>query len=157
MTRWQKGEATIERLLAAGELQSVTGANADGQPWITKARRVLTSAAGLCETDPESAYLLAYDAARFACAALLTHQGLRATSAGGHYAIDVAVREQFGGPFEEFGGLRRQRNELAYQFVTDSVSSADASRAVSLSKKLVDTAEQMLPHLGLFSTGRGGG
>jgi hypothetical protein len=156
MTRWRKGEASIERLLAAGELQSVTGARADGQPRIAKARRVLVSAAGLRDSDPESAYVLAYDAARFACAALLTHQGLRATSAGGHYAIDVAVREQFSGPFEDFGGLRRQRNELEYQLVTDVVSSTDASRAIDLANKLVNTAEQMLPHLGLFSTGHTG-
>lgn len=154
MNRWQKGEASIERLLAAGELQGVIGAQADGQPWIAKARRVLVSAAGLCETDPESAYVLAYDAARFACTALLAHQGLRPTSTGGHYAIDVAVREQFGGSFEEFGGLRRQRNELEYQFVSDSVSTEDASRAVRLADSLVDTAEQILPHLGHFSTGR---
>lgn len=156
MTRWRKGEASIERLLASGELQSLTGTHADGQPWIARARRVLVSAGGLCEVDPESAYVLAYDGARFACAALLAHQGLRATSTGGHYAIDVAVREQFGGPFEEFGGLRRQRNELEYQLVTDTVSPQDASRAVSLASELVDTAEQMLPHLGLFSTGRAG-
>jgi len=30
MTRWQRGEADIERLLAQGELQSLTGAAADG-------------------------------------------------------------------------------------------------------------------------------
>jgi hypothetical protein len=154
VTRWRKGEATIERLLAAGELQRVTGAQADGQAWITKARRVLVSAAGLCDPDPESGYVLAYDAARFACAALLTHQGLRATSAGGHFAVDVAVREQFGGPFEEFGGLRRQRNELEYRSATDPVSADDANHAVSLATKLVDASEpeQMLPHVGLVST-----
>jgi hypothetical protein len=128
-----------------------------GQPWIAKARRVLVSATGLRDSDPESAYVLAYDAARFACAALLTHQGLRATSSGGHYAIDVAVREQFGGPFEDFGGLRRQRNELEYQLITDTVSSTDANRAIDLANKIVNTAEQMLPHLGIFSTGHSGG
>jgi hypothetical protein len=77
VSRWLKGEATIERLLADGELQTVTGAQADGQPWIAKARRTSASAAELTDTDPDSAYVLAYDAARFACLALLTHQGLR--------------------------------------------------------------------------------
>ena len=58
MGRWLKGEATIERLLADGELQQVTGAHADGQPWIAKARRTCASAAELVKTDPDSAYVL---------------------------------------------------------------------------------------------------
>jgi hypothetical protein len=44
MSRSSKGEATIERLLADGEPQSVTGAQADGQPWIARARRTCASA-----------------------------------------------------------------------------------------------------------------
>lgn len=79
------------------------GAQADGQPWIAKARRTLASASELVHSDPDSAYILAYDAARFACTAVLSHQGLRPTTAGGHYAVDTAVRDQFGGPFEKFG------------------------------------------------------
>lgn len=151
--RWQKGEAATERLLANGELQTVTGAHANGEPWLVKARRTLTSAAGLADADPDSAYILAYDAARFACTALLNHQGLRPTTTGGHYAVDVAVREQFGDRFEQFGGLRRQRNELEYKFAADSVTASDAGGAVSVAEKLVDVAEQLLPHLGLFRTG----
>jgi hypothetical protein len=151
VSRWSKGEATVERLLSDGELQAVTGAQADGQPWIARARRTCTSAAELTETDPDSAYVLAYDAARFACVALLTHQGLRPTTAGGHYAVDVAVREQFGGPFEQFGALRRQRNELEYPtLATDTLTSSDADTAVVITNKLIDAAERMLPHLGIF-------
>jgi hypothetical protein len=154
MTRWRKGEATIEGLLAAGELEAVIGAQADGQPWIAKARRTLGSATELVGSDPDSAYILAYDAARFACTGMLSHQGLRPTTAGGHYAVDVAVREQFGGPFEKFGGLRRQRNELEYPtFATDSLTSADVTAAVALVKEIIDAADQMLTHLGLFATG----
>ena len=151
MSRWQKGEAAIEQLAADGELQQVTGAQADGQPWIAKARRTRASAAELINSDPDSAYILAYDAARFACVALLTHQGLRPTTTGGHYAVDVAVREQFGGPFEQFGALRRQRNELEYpSLATDTLTPSDADTAVAITTKLVDAAERMLPHLGLF-------
>jgi hypothetical protein len=151
MSRWQKGEATIERLLADGELQQVTGAQADGQPWISKARRTCASAAELIDSDPDSAYVLAYDAARFACVALLTHQGLRPTTTGGHYAVDLAVREQFGGPFEQFGALRRQRNELEYpSLATDTLTPSDADTAVTITTKLIDAAERMLPHVRLF-------
>jgi hypothetical protein len=80
MKRWQRGEATIERLIAGGELQTVTGAAADGAPWLAKARRTLATAAGAVDTDPDSAFTLAYDAARFACVALLGQQGLRSTT-----------------------------------------------------------------------------
>lgn len=151
MSRWTRGEAVIERLLTQGELELVKGAQADGSPWIAKARRTLTSAGELSGDDPDNAYVLAYDAARFACTALLTHQGLRPTTAGGHYAVDVAVREQFGGPFQQFGGMRRQRNELEYpQFATENLSTNDAEEALSLARELIDRAEQMLEHLGLF-------
>lgn len=83
MTRWQRGEADIERMLTEGELQALTGAAADGKQWLAKARRTLGTAAGAADTDPDSAFTLAYDAARFACTALLAQQGLRATTRGG--------------------------------------------------------------------------
>ncbi|MGH3874039.1 MAG: hypothetical protein ACRDSR_21485 [Pseudonocardiaceae bacterium] len=47
--------------------------------------------------DPESAFVLAYDAARFVGEALLAQQGLRTTQTGGHLAVSDAVRTQFGG------------------------------------------------------------
>jgi hypothetical protein len=53
---------------------------------LEQARKTAATAAGLVSTDAYSAYVLAYDAARFACIALLAQQGLRATTSGGHYA-----------------------------------------------------------------------
>jgi len=99
MTRWQRGEAEVERLLAGGELQELTGRAAQGGQWLSKARRTLSTAAGAADSDPDSAFTLAYDAARFACTALLAQQGLRATTGGGHYVVEVAVRSQFGAAF----------------------------------------------------------
>lgn len=152
MRRWQLGEATIERLLAGGELQPVTGAAADGGPWLAKAHRTLVTAAAAASTDPDSAFTLAYDAARFACTALLTQQGLRATTRGGHYAIEVAVRDQFGDKFGLFGGLRRQRNDIEYPvIVTAPLTPDDARSAIALARELASAAEQILPRLGLFS------
>lgn len=92
MTRWAQGDDKVQQLLDQGALQQVQGADADGQPLLDKARRTLTSAASLREADPESSYTLTYDAARFACSALLAQQGLRATSRGGHYAVEQATR-----------------------------------------------------------------
>lgn len=150
--RWERGQATIERLLAGGELQSVTGAAADGGPWLAKAHRTLATARAAAGTDPDSAFTLAYDAARFACTALLTQQGLRATTRGGHYAVEVAVRDQFGEKFTQFGSLRRQRNAIEYPvIITAPLTPADARSAIELAHQLTSAAEQLLPSLGLFS------
>ena len=101
MPRWARGEAEIEQLIARGDLEPVTGAAADGTRLLEQARRTAATAAGLVSSDAHSAYVLAYDAARFACVALLAQQGLRATSSGGHYAVERVVRAQFGSGFPE--------------------------------------------------------
>lgn len=62
----------------------------------TRASRTLTTAETIASDDPDSAFVLAYDSARYAGTALLAHQGLRPTTSGGHYAVEVALRAQFG-------------------------------------------------------------
>jgi hypothetical protein len=154
MTRWQRGEAEIERMLAGGELEVLTGAASDGEPWLSKARRTLGTAAGAVGTDPDSAFTLAYDAARFACTALLAQQGLRVTTRGGHYAVEVAVRSQFGATFDRYGGLRRQRNDIEYPVnAAARLAPDDARSAIAVATELTGAAEQLLPHVGLFSHG----
>ncbi len=71
MVRWAQGADKIQELVASRDLQKVQGAEANGQPLLDKAKRTLASAAVLAETDPDSGYTLAYDAARFACTSLL--------------------------------------------------------------------------------------
>jgi hypothetical protein len=151
MTRWQRGEAEIERMLADGQLQVLIGAAADGGQWLAKARRTLSTAAGVAVPDPDSAFTLAYDAARFACTALLAQQGLRATTRGGHYAVELAVRGQFGVAFDRYGGLRRQRNDIEYPVMAAArLTPDDARSAVAVATELTNAAESLLPHLGLF-------
>jgi hypothetical protein len=91
VSRWSRGEASIEQQLRVGDLQSVRGGQADGSPWLVKAGRIVETAAGLVAVDPGSAITLAYDAARFAAMAVLAQQGLRATTRGGHLAVDDAT------------------------------------------------------------------
>ncbi len=151
MTRWQRGAAEIERMLADGELQALSGAPADGGQWLAKARRTLSTATDAASTDPDSAFTLAYDAARFACTGLLAQQGLRVTTRGGHYAVEVAVRSQFGGTFDQYGGLRRQRNDIEYPvMIAAKLMPDDARAAIAVANELIDAADQLLPHLGLF-------
>ena len=130
MPKWARGEAEIEQLLARGELERVTGAAADGTPLLEQARKTAATAAGLVSSDAYSAYVLAYDAARFACIALLAQQGLRATTSGGHYAVERAARAQFGDGFRPFGTLRRRRNELEYPHLpSDAATPEEAEQA----------------------------
>jgi hypothetical protein len=153
MARWIRGEAQIEQQLRSGELQAVRGAQADGTPWLAKAARTVATAASLVDADPSSAITLAYDAARFAAMAVLAQQGLRATTKGGHLAVDEAVRAQFGDALRPFRALRVRRNELEYPDHPDEiVESEEATDAVSGSRGIIDACAKLLPHLGFFHT-----
>jgi HEPN domain-containing protein len=151
MARWKRGESEVEALLAAGELQKLTGSAANGGRLLDKAAVTLTTARSAVETDPDSAFVLAYDAARQALTALLAHQGLRPTSKGGHYAVEQAVRAQFGPGFRQFGALRRRRNELEYpERPGDDATRDEANEAIENAEAIVTAAQGLLDQLGLF-------
>lgn len=92
--RWSAGEAVVERLLTEQRVERVQSAQADGESWLERARRALDAARTLAQSAPDSSVVLAYDAARQACVALLAQQGLRSTTAGRHYAIEEVIRAQ---------------------------------------------------------------
>src|SRR5215472_258721 len=126
--RWSAGEATIQRLLTTGHIERVQGAQADGASWLDRARRGIDAARVLAESAPDSSVILAYDAARQACVALLAQQGLRPTAAGGHDAVEEVVQAQFGPALGAFGGLRRRRNELEHPL--EQASPAEAAETL---------------------------
>ena len=106
-------------------------------------------------SDPYSAYVLAYDAARFACIALLAQQGLRATTSGGHYAVEQAVRAQFSDGFRPFGVLRRRRTELEYPHLpADTASAEEAEQAAKTAQRLITAAGTLLPQLSFCTEGQ---
>jgi hypothetical protein len=151
MARWTRGESDVEALLAAGELQKLTGAAANGERLLEKATVTLSTARSAVRTDPDSAFVLAYDAARQALTALLAHQGLRPTTKGGHYAVERAVRAQFGPGFRQFGALRRRRNELEYpERPGDDATHDEAAEAVDNAQAIITASQGLLDQLGLF-------
>ena len=115
---WEPGRERVQGLIDAGEVDRVT-------PDLKIARRILEDAARHIATasaakqagDLSGAYQLAYDALRKSAASLLEAQGLRATSRGGHLAVQEAVTAQFGTAvraFRSYGRIRRARNNFEY-------------------------------------------
>jgi len=151
MARWSRGESKKSALIDAGDLQKLTGEAANGERLLEKAAVTLTTARSAIERDPDSAFVLAYDAARQALTGLLAHQGLRPTTKGGHYAVERAVRAQFGPGFRQFGALRRRRNELEYpERPDDDATSDEASEAVKNAQTIITAAAGLIEQLGLF-------
>lgn len=116
MPRWNKGSEVVERLLEARQLQRVPADAATVEGLIESARRHVATGGTATTNDPEGAFALAYDAARKAANALLAHQGLRATTTGGHIVIVEAMNAQFPGVagLKSIDRLRRRRNQAEY-------------------------------------------
>ena len=151
MSRWPRGEAQIEQLIANKQLQQVIGGRANGAHLMQKASRTLETAGEIADQDPDSAYVLAYDAARYSGTAILAHQGLRPTTSGGHYVVEVALRAQFGDGFRPFGAMRRRRNELEYPSRPGETTTYDEARkAIHDAEALLLAAQQSLPTNSIF-------
>lgn len=154
MASWPTGVDAIKVLIAAGNLQKVAPSLESARGFLTQAAGHLDSAQSLADTDPTGAYTLLYDAARKSLAAVLQAQGLRATSKGGHYAIQEAIGAQFTKPpprdaFRPFGRLRRTRNQVEYDDIT-TITDEDVKAEISVVRSLHAMAEQLVEALPIF-------
>ncbi|MEI2779098.1 MAG: HEPN domain-containing protein [Tetrasphaera sp.] len=146
---WAVGRDKVSELLTSGELDTVpTDLNLAGRLLAEAAKHVGSARRAQEHGDLTGAYQLAYDALRKAAAALLAAQGLRATSRGGHIAIQDTVSAQFGGPgspFKSFGRIRRNRNRFEYPD-SDTVAAhhEDVDDALSVADAAVLAVEQLL-------------
>lgn len=124
MTRWAKGERTVQFLLDRNRLENF---EAPDLPALTNAlisraalRLEATARAALKNGDVDGAYSAAYDAYRMAAEALLGGQGLRATGGdGSHMAVEDAISAQFAADIPAFAKptferLRRTRHTAQY-------------------------------------------
>ncbi len=147
----QRGAACIDDLLSSGRLEPVLGIAADGAPLLASAGGLLQSAERESTANPEAAYVLAYDAARKACVALLAQQGLRTKTSGHHVTTEDVVRAQFGGPFNAFGALRRRRSEIEYpRHPGDHVTPGEAVEAIESAQSILDAAAALLGQLTMY-------
>lgn len=151
---WVRGREEILGMLERGELGQVV-ANLDlARRLIASARRHVRSAEAMSDDDPELAYAAVYDAMRKAMTALLQAQGLRPTTAGGHLAVQHAVRAQFGASMgtllRPVDRIRTTRHAVEY-LDEDTAIDGEAVRAdLPAAHALVDAAEKAVPHLPVF-------
>jgi hypothetical protein len=146
---WQPGRDKIAGLLDAGELEQVTVDQRIAQLLLDDAgRHLATAATALSSGDLSGAYQLAYDALRKSAASLLAVQGLRATSRGGHVAVQEAVLAQFGSTvraFRSFGRIRRARNRFEYpSTVAPGPSADDVADAIAAAAQAHQAATTIL-------------
>jgi len=146
---WQPGRDRIQQLINNGELDQVTPDTEVARRLLTDAGRHLTTASTAASAgDLAGAYQLAYDAFRKSAASLLAVQGLRATSRGGHLAVQEAAIAQFGSTvrvFRSFGRIRRARNTFEYPSTdTPGPSADDIADAVTTATQARDAAATIL-------------
>jgi HEPN domain-containing protein len=156
MARWGKGEATVTRLIEERHLQRVATDTDTVASLLASARRHVESARLTVDGDEEAAYSLGYDAARKAATALLAHQGLRPTTAGGHLAVVEVMRAQFPGVpgLTSLDRLRRRRNQAEYPDPRgyDPITAEEGNEAIQVAATCIASAERLLEleQLGIF-------
>jgi hypothetical protein len=146
---WETGSERIRELLDSGELGQVPADIALARRMLADAgRHLATAAAAEPAGDLSGAFQLAYDALRKSAASLLEAQGLRATSRGGHIAVQDAVTAQFGSSIRalrSFSRLRRARNSFEYPSTeTPGPSTDDVKDAIRVAREVNDAAAKVL-------------
>jgi hypothetical protein len=153
--RRNQGRATIDRLIADGELQRVPPSREHAGQLLAQTRKDLASAELLRDNNPKRAYESLCDAARMALTAVLENQGLRPTSRGGHIAPYSAVVAQLDPPMgtvlRPFDRMRRTRNRSEYpSFTTPEVTADNVTTDLSAATAIVETCANVLGEMSPF-------
>ena len=153
--RWQQGRASLEGMLGRAELERVPASRDHAEVLLDQARRHLSSAQAIADSDAAGAYQLLYDAARKALAAVLENQGLRATSRGGHIAVREAVSAQLDPPLgamlRPFDRIRRRRNQAEYPAADNPTFHSDEiARDLPKVREMVELSARVLDQMSPF-------
>jgi len=147
MMRWEKGRAEIDGMIGKREIERVAPSRQAADEFLATARLNVTDAAHINSHNPRGAYCLLYDAARFALAAILENEGLRATSRGGHVAVYEAVLAQLHPPMgpkiKPFDAMRRRRNNIEYSSGVE-LASADVEDDLPAVQAIIELASGVL-------------
>lgn len=156
MNTWSRGRDEILGMPQRRELTQVIADAGMAERMLTTARQHLTSAELLAATDSYLAYAALHDAVRKAMAALLQTQGLRATTAGGHLAIQHATRAQLGASMgailRPVDRIRTTRHESEYPTQSTWIDEDTVRDDIPAAQAIVEAAGKALPHLPPFVT-----
>jgi hypothetical protein len=152
---WERGRGTVLDLIDKGELTKVVADLDPAHRMLYQANQHVRSVNTLASDDPYAAYSLIHDAIRKALAAMLQAQGLRATTAGGHLAVQYAIFAQFeptmGRLLRSLNRIRTMRHAAEYPtestYVDEDIVRDDLPHAA----KIVAAAEAALEHLPVFT------
>ena len=149
MKRWEQGRAQVQRLLDDGRLTRTQPSSDLAASYIATARQRLSAVEAIKMIDPAGAFVLAYDAARLAMAALLINQGLRPRGEGAHAVLLEVVLAQLEPPrqeeFREFSWMRSLRNDTQYPDPDRPTAGADdLKQAKPAAHAIVDRAETII-------------
>jgi hypothetical protein len=149
MKRWDQGRSVVEQLLSEQRLQRVPASRKHADALVAQARRYLESADLVTTTDPDAAFVLAYDAARKALTGILENQGLRPTSRGGHIALIDAVTAQLdpplGGTLRPVDRMRSRRNRVEYPSEDVApVTETEVAETLPKVKAVIDAATKVI-------------
>lgn len=150
MSPWGQGRATVDQMLASGQLERVPPNRLAAHALLDKARTHLQSAAALAASDVELAYDALHVANRKALTAVLLVQGLRPTRDAGHTGVFEAVRAQFHPPLgptlTPYTRIRRARN--AGDYLDELPATADDVAAdLPLCRAIVDMAVEVVDQM----------
>lgn len=156
MSRWEQGRVTIERLLVEQRLQRVPPSREHADAMLAQAYRYVTSARMVRSTNPDAAFVLAYDAACKALTAVLENEGLRPTSRGGHVALIDAVTAQLdpplGSTLRPVGRMRARRNRIEYpSFDVPPVSEAEVAETLPKVEAVLAAAAKVIDTMPIWT------
>ena len=138
-------------MLERDELSQVT-ANAElADRLLATARQHLASARLLADSDPYLAYVAVYDAIRRALSALLQIQGLRATTSGGHHAVQAQFGASMGAILRPVDRIRVTRHEAEYPGQATYIDQDTVLDDLPKAEAVVEAVTKALPHLSPFT------
>lgn len=139
----------VNRLIVEGRLSRIDRDQQLINHLLVQARHHIESADLLFKSDDLiAAHLVAYDAVRKSCTALLASHGLRPTSRGGHHAsleCIVELSTELNVYFPDFDNLRRQRNSYGYpSFAGLEPTEFSIRQAIVLANSVLYTVNKIL-------------
>lgn len=143
----RQAPGTVEDMIAARQLRRVTPDRNFQLRLLERAASSINSANRILDSDPEGAFVLAYDAIRHSVDAHLNTQGLRVESGdGGHlhrvrYADMAMTGSVAGKDVDRYRQARQLRNKVEYPEPNDiaTVNETTAKGLIATSKRFLRT------------------